>query len=600
MTRCPKCQADISEGKKFCPQCGTPLPEPGGEATRAAVIPPPPPGSKPAPAGPEPTIEATEMISPAVEPTEMIQPSEESPGEKAGAQDQKEVPSGTGKKYDISKIFETSGVCPNCYAPLDKGADSCKECGYALTGAIRQRKVVPPEVPPPVQPVIEPASQPLEPAGATVTAREETAHEQTAPTVTGAAAEIPVVPAPPKKKQTGLVLLLAGIVMVVVIGLAAVGYFAWPYIAEQFQKPSSTEKLTQDRPQEPAETGTQTDGPPETATDRRRDAQEYQAMGRWDDAATAWQAHLADHPEDTPGYLELARVQYQQGKLTESADTLQHYLNMVPADAVGLGLAGLVYTRLGRDELAEDRFLAAIAHDPANDVWHVELGLIYARGGFSDKAIEQYRKALVKQPDNERAHWLLIQELHQTSRGDEARRMAQSYQQQFPAGLHSEEVRQILAAPMGTIPARTEETEPAVAETRPVETRPRAEETPRRETSVTETVPRVPQTRTETVKPPPPSPYVTVILDGSSLNYSGKYAKVTITVAGIQQTFNSGTQARLQNVEKGAHSYSVTATFYNVANNEAEGTYTGSGMINIRYPDQRITVLRISDQIILK
>jgi len=602
MTKCPKCKADIESGKKFCPQCGAPMVPPGGEVTRAIGAPPSPPAGESAADAPEANIEATEMISPGMAETEMIQPKETPAKEPAGEEKPTQAASGTDKKYDISRIFETSGVCPNCYAPLDKHAATCQECGHALTGAVKPHKVAPPDMPlpaeqpagpPPSSPAAAPPSPPSPPAEPTPPTQ-----EQTAPTLPGAAAEIPVVPSPPKKKKTGLVLLLAGILVVMIIGLIAVGYFAWPYIAEQFQTPDSTEKIPPDRPVT-GEAATATEGPATATTDLRQDAREYQAMGRWDEAATAWQAHIASHPEDTSAYLELARVRYEQGKLTEAADTLEHYLNMVPADADAHGLAGQIYNRLGRDQQAEERFLAALAHQPANDVWHVELGQIYAGRGFSDKAIEQYRTALEKQPDNERAHWLLIQELRQTNRVDEARRMGESYQQRFPAGLHAEDVRQILAATTGPAAGQVTETQPAVTEAKSAETRPRTQEPPRRETTVTETKPREQPAQTETMKPPP-SPYVTVILDGSSLNYSGKYAKVTINVAGIQQTFNSGTQARLQNVEKGAHQYNVTATFHNVATDEAEGTYSGSGMINIRYPDQRITVLRVGDRIILK
>jgi Flp pilus assembly protein TadD len=596
MSKCPKCQADIPEGKPFCTQCGAALSIGADDDTQIAVTPTPPGGKPSAGTGASKAGEATEVIGQTYEQTEMVTP------EKQAEVTQEED---TGKKYDISKIFETSGVCPNCYAPLEKGASSCEECGYALTGSVKAKTVSPPgeatapvAAAPPAPPTPPTPPEPVKPQPEP--AVEE--HVETAPTMAGAAAEVPVAPSPPKKKKTGLILALAGIFMVVVIGGGAALYFAWPYLSEKFQDSSDVAQKKTDTPVKTEQGKGETTTKPDQTGDLRRDARDYQAMGRWDEAATSWKAYLEQHPEDFRGFLELARVQYEQGKLNESAETLQHYLNMSPADAAAHGLAARIYTRLGRDNAAEDRYLAAIAHDPDNDVWHVELGQIYTRGGFSDKAIEQYRTALEKQPENERAHWLLIQELQQTSRTEEARRMAQSYLQTFPAGLHSEEVRQLAAEPVRPVRETVTEQTRTTPEQVKTEPKPRTEQTTRETTSTPRRTEERPP-REEAVKPPPPpppSPYVTVILDGSSLNYSGKYAKVTITIAGIQQTFNSGTQARIQNVDKGSHQYSVTATFYNVANDEAEGTYSGSGMINIRYPDQRITVLRIGDKIMLK
>jgi len=84
------------------------------------------------------------------------------------------------------------------------------------------------------------------------------------------------------------------------------------------------------------------------------------------------------------------------------------------------------------------------------------------------------------------------------------------------------------------------------------------------------------------------------------LKYSGKYAKVTVSFAGIQQTFNSGSQVRMDNVKKGSHQYNVTVTYFSISNNEQEGTYAGNGMFTIRYPNQRLTLVRIGDRIIIK
>ncbi len=40
MIRCPQCQAELEEGKRFCPQCGARLTEPPGDAGKTMVTPP--------------------------------------------------------------------------------------------------------------------------------------------------------------------------------------------------------------------------------------------------------------------------------------------------------------------------------------------------------------------------------------------------------------------------------------------------------------------------------------------------------------------------------------------------------------------------------
>ncbi|MBO9327105.1 MAG: zinc-ribbon domain-containing protein, partial [Roseiflexus sp.] len=42
MIRCPQCQAELEEGKRFCPQCGARLTKPIDDSGKTLVTPPAP------------------------------------------------------------------------------------------------------------------------------------------------------------------------------------------------------------------------------------------------------------------------------------------------------------------------------------------------------------------------------------------------------------------------------------------------------------------------------------------------------------------------------------------------------------------------------
>lgn len=108
MRQCPKCNAPVADETRFCTACGAPVPVD--------------------PTGAGGTIIATQMMDAAPGKTVMMDESATVPVQSVSA--------GTieSTKEDINKIFETSGVCPQCYSPLKKGSNACDECGYRLTG----------------------------------------------------------------------------------------------------------------------------------------------------------------------------------------------------------------------------------------------------------------------------------------------------------------------------------------------------------------------------------------------------------------------------------------------------------------------------------
>jgi len=504
---------------------------------------------------------------------------------------------------------------------LEKGSARCDECGYALTAAVQKKVDEPSNETPPTEPSPKeiPPPPPQEPPLVEPPPMAET--PAPSPSVTHPAV-VDAKDLSPKKKKTALVAVLLIVGFAIVIILAVGGYFAWPHISQMLSQKTLVGGTSQQEDVEPSESAVTEETEP-IGVDHKQNAMEYQAIKQWDQAESEWQKYIEEYPEDWAALFELSKVNYEQGQLRNALERLQKYLNVNPSDADAHALAGRIHARRNEDTEAENSYLAAVAHDPENGAYHLELGEIYADNGFSDKAIGQFQEALEKMPDSEKAMWKLITELDKTNSHNSAREMAEKYIQQFPEGVYIDSAKHIA----GRSPLR-EETSSAESMAGDTTSRPQRGEQAadsreisqqREETSTSSTreirgsgtsTTRQSESRHDTSGPssskpshrpkPPPSPFVNVIMDATALNYSGKYAKVTVSFAGIQQTFNSGSQVRMDNVKKGSHQYNVTVTYFSISNNEQEGTYTGNGVFTIRYPNQRLTLVRIGDRIIIK
>ena len=581
MTICPKCQAEQKTTGRFCTKCGATLAASPGQTAPASdgktVVAPPPtiaasasvPAAKTIVAPPVTLAGSTGVpAGTATGRTEMIadSPSTEDSGE------------------DLAKLFETSGVCPKCFAPMKKGSIQCDECGYRLTGnycpkcsapidsgatvcpechwsgtlpaGATAMPVAPPTLPGVVSPTVAAVSQ------ATVAYPQASSATVVAPaaplgqTVSAAPAAV-TPPAAPARKGFPVALVL----IILFLGLCVLGgggFLAWQFYLKDKFAPSPEAELNPPvngpvapKQTEPGSTGPATTGPGPSlpVPDLRQEAERLYQSGDFQAALAAVEKHLQQNQGDGGAYALAARICRDLGKLEDA----QRYL------------------------------LTALSFDQNNAEYRLELGKLYSAAGFSDKAVEQYQEAVRLMPGNEEALWCLVQEFSRTGDLEKTKRAAGGYLRQFPAGSHAAEARAIVAPPVKT----------AGPATPPVSSGPEPLRPPTRPDPGPGHEPAPPP-------PPPPSPYVTVVLDASALSLPGQYAEIVVSFAGIQQKFNSNAAMRIDNIEKGAFPYNVSVVYFNASNNERDRSYSGTGSITIRYPNQKIYLRRLGEQIKLQ
>jgi Flp pilus assembly protein TadD len=127
--------------------------------------------------------------------------------------------------------------------------------------------------------------------------------------------------------------------------------------------------------------------------------------------AAAPESRLAVQPEAPAPAVEESYRQaldmMQAGQWPEARQRLED-LTAANATLAGPWLnLGIVYTRLGEPQAAEDAFRRSIENNPANSVAYNQLGIFYRRTGRLEAAQETYGAALGVAPDDPDTHWNL-------------------------------------------------------------------------------------------------------------------------------------------------------------------------------------------------
>jgi Flp pilus assembly protein TadD len=520
-----------------------------------------------------PPDQATEMMTRAHPPAPSAAPPAAAPPPAAPPA---AAPAGEAKD-DISKIFETSGVCPNCYATLKKGGTHCEECGYRLTGifcprcnaplpdgarscasckwsetsppgtlppaAVPAGTVPPGTIPPGTIPpgTVPPGTYPGAPAlgqtvmtpppaapglGQTVIAGTAYAAPPAAPALGQTLyAPPPAAPAPAPAAKKGFPIVLVLVAAVIFIGILGVGsWFGWKYWQQR-------------KAADAAATGTSTPG-----TSTTTPSGGTQPLGGFGGSGPSAEGSgtLTGGGEDL---LQQARTYFDSGDFSRALAKVQQYLQDNPGDADAHALAGRACRALGQTEEAVRHFQSALSIRPDDGALRLELGKLYSASGFPDKAIENFREAVRLLPGDPESQWCLVQEIRKTGDAESARREAEKYVSLYPSGPNRAEADSLLAQTQRPRGGRTGGATAGGTAAGGASSGGGWSGTPGGGSAGTSTGP------VEPPPPPPPSPYVTVILDGSALNLPGKVAEVTVSFAGFQQRFSSSTSARLDNVE---------------------------------------------------
>lgn len=563
MSNCPQCQAELNPASRFCTGCGAPnpdyqVPAAAGSLEKTFLIGTGNPVAPP-PSGPVPAASGPAVAAPSRSGTVPVQV----PGTGSGQMD---------KKDDISKIFETSGVCPQCYTPLKKGSSQCQECGYRLTGDYCGTcgKAVPAGAAFCAEcktQALLPAAAPSAGTATAVTAAPEV--PPAAETVTGPAAAIPPAgagaasPAAAGRKRGGLVLALLGGAFLLLVLLGTGGWLGWRYF--------------QQRNADPAESGTGSTGIAATAPEAAS------SMVPPGTSPAAGESSAAG-PD---AYLQQAQNYFDQGDYPRAREAVKRYLQEKKDNSAAYLLSARIAKTMNQFDEARQDLQTALSFDSENGRIHLELSEIYLETGFSSNAIRHLQEAVRLLPESEEALRQLTLQLTQAGDQEQAKRCASLYLKKFPGGTWAVEIQSLLdqisrpaattatgtARPGGRDPAR-----PGVEESRPAVAEPPSQPPP----------------------PPAPSPYVDLTVDGTALNLPGKSFEVNISFGGISQKFSSGSNMRLDNVEKGSFPYVVSVTYFILASGERDNTYSGSGSIAIRYPNQRLILRRAGDRIIMQ
>ena len=558
--KCPKCHSEIPEGSKFCTNCGAPRPISS------------------------PDVEKTEMVNHEIEKTEMISDLEAENtvdiSKEEGTVEKEET--FIEEKEEISKIFETSGVCPNCYTPLEKGVTKCPECGYTFTGAYcascgKQVKSG--------QKFCEECEKKQEKhaSGEKI----EKSMDSSAPFVP------PKVPstsmsASEKKKSFPLLIIILGVFFVLIIAL---GMAWWAY--NSFIKEKTVNKI------EKAQDKSAAAEISAKLNQLLNDARHYQEIGEDEKAYSKWIEYLKGDPQNREAVLSLARLDMKKGNFTDALNRVQSYLAENRSDAEAMALAGLIYEKKGQKEDALKYYLTATAQNPENGEYKYKLGRLYSELGFPDKAIFNLQEATRLNPENEVALWYLIKTLKDTNQTEEAKKIAENYIERFPLGEHVNQVRAYVSS-ISSAQEGSFANQQVQEKGQRIEQAGNEKGSTQSYTSTQSSAGYQKQQNTSPPPPPPPSPYVTVVLNGTALNLPGKMAEVIVSFAGIERKFYAGTNMKIYNVEKGSFTYNVVVNYYNAQTNDKDFTYTGSGIINIKYPNQKIYIKLIGQRVFME
>jgi TolA-binding protein len=427
------------------------------------------------------------------------------------------------------------------------------------TGAMSAATVVTPSAPSATPLGATIVTGPPATLGATVFAGPAASTNLGATVAAGMPAAVPAPAAAPRKGFPVALVLVLGFVFLVILGVG--GWAAWKFlISKKADTGGGTGIVETSTGQSGSSTatsgaaGTQT-GLPDSGDmsgfgtkteDLIGEAQQYYAGGDYSRALETIERHLQNHKNDSGAYYFAAKICREMGKLEEA----RNYL------------------------------LTALSYNPDNAEAHLELGKLYSNAGFSEKAVEQFREAARLAPDHQEAVWLLAKEFERLGDKENARKTAGVYVQNFPSGQFRAEADTMLAVRGKTAAGRTGTGAASGGDSAYAG-------------GGTSEPPDPPP-------PPPPSPYVDVVLDGSALNLPGMVAGVDVMIGGASRKFGPGANMRLDNIEKGSQEYTVRVTYYNVNTNEQESTYSGSGTVDIRYPNQKLYVKRIGNRVVLQ
>jgi len=137
-------------------------------------------------------------------------------------------------------------------------------------------------------------------------------------------------------------------------------------------------------------------------------ARGYALRREYDKALAAYDALLAQHPEDIRLRVEVAHWSFRAGLVERAADLLETALGAAPRDPVVLFEAGAVHQNQGHLKRAEREFRSAMELRPNHSRTRLALGELLRERGSLDAAADVLQPAATSGSNEERARALTL------------------------------------------------------------------------------------------------------------------------------------------------------------------------------------------------
>lgn len=123
------------------------------------------------------------------------------------------------------------------------------------------------------------------------------------------------------------------------------------------------------------------------------------ALGRPDEAATAFRETLARKPSDRDASSGLADALFAMQRWSESVAAYSDYLRIAPGDPAALFGMGLALAKMEKFPEARDAFAAVVNQQPANVAALVNLASALANTGQVQDSLQAFKRAVELEPD---------------------------------------------------------------------------------------------------------------------------------------------------------------------------------------------------------
>lgn len=143
-------------------------------------------------------------------------------------------------------------------------------------------------------------------------------------------------------------------------------------------------------------------------------------LGRWDDAATAYQMALERDRTSASAWNGLGNIRVEQNRLVDAVDCYRETVALLPGETAPWINLGRTLADLGDLDGSDQAFFRARELNPKDAELFVMWGAVLHENNRSDEALTAYQRALQINPTHARAYYNLGNVLRDTGRDEAA------------------------------------------------------------------------------------------------------------------------------------------------------------------------------------